>query len=147
MCLLMSDEAIDVEAMFAAARAVQAKAHAPYSHFPVGAAVLTDRGNIYAGCNVENASYPLGSCAEASAISAMVAAGEYRIVAVLTVCEGEQLSTCCGGCRQRIREFAALDTPVYAAGPEGVRALFTLEQLLPASFGPEHLAGFGGHRS
>lgn len=140
----MSGDAIDVAALFAAARAVQAHAHAPYSHFPVGAAVLTDRGSIYAGCNVENASYPLGSCAEASAISAMVSAGEYRIVAVLTVCEGPQLSTCCGGCRQRIREFADLHTPVYAAGPEGVRATFTLDQLLPASFGPEHLADVGG---
>ncbi len=139
----MSDDAIDVAALFAAARAVQANAHAPYSHFPVGAAVLTDRGSVYAGCNVENASYPLGSCAEASAISAMVSAGEYRIVAVLTVCEGDALSTCCGGCRQRIREFADLDTPVYAAGPDGVRATFTVGELLPASFGPEHLVEFG----
>jgi cytidine deaminase len=135
----MSDDPIDVAALFAAARAVQAHAHAPYSRFPVGAAVLTDRGTVYAGCNVENASYPLGSCAEASAISAMVSAGERRIVAVLTVCEGDRLSTCCGGCRQRIREFAALDTPVFAAGPQGVRATFTLDELLPASFGPEHL--------
>lgn len=139
----MSGDAIDVVALFDAARAVQARAHAPYSRFPVGAAVLTDRGTVYAGCNVENAAYPLGSCAEASAISAMVSAGEYRIVAVLTVCEGEQLSTCCGGCRQRIREFAALDTPVFAAGPDGVRATFTLAELLPASFGPEHLVEFG----
>jgi cytidine deaminase len=139
----MSCDALDVAALFDAARAVQARAHAPYSRFPVGAAVLTDRGTIYAGCNVENASYPLGSCAEASAISAMVSAGEYRIVAVLTVCEGEQLSTCCGGCRQRIREFAGLDTPVFAAGPDGVRATFTLAELLPASFGPEHLVEFG----
>jgi cytidine deaminase len=135
---------LDVPALFAAARAVQARAHAPYSHFPVGAAVLTDRGNIYVGCNVENASYPLGSCAEASAISAMVSAGEYRIAAVLTVCEGEELSTCCGGCRQRIREFADLEVPVLAAGPEGVRATFTLGELLPAAFGPHHLAEFGG---
>jgi cytidine deaminase len=139
----MSGDAIDVAALFDAARAVQARAHAPYSRFPVGAAVLTDRGTIYAGCNVENASYPLGSCAEASAISAMVSAGEYRIAAVLTVCEGAQLSTCCGGCRQRIREFASLDTPVFAAGPDGVRATFTLAELLPASFGPEHLVEFG----
>lgn len=143
----MTVDAIDVAALFDAARAVQARAHAPYSHFPVGAAVLTDRGTIYAGCNVENASYPLGSCAEASAISAMVSAGESRIVAVLTVCNGEQLSTCCGGCRQRIREFAALDVPVFAAGPQGVRATFTLGELLPASFGPEHLANFGVGRS
>jgi cytidine deaminase len=140
----MTGPDLDVPALFAAAQAVQARAHAPYSRFPVGAAVLSDTGNIYVGCNVENASYPLGSCAEASAISAMVAAGEYRIAAVLTVCDGEELSTCCGGCRQRIREFADPDVPVLAAGPHGVRARFTLGELLPVAFGPHHLPDVGG---
>jgi len=133
---------VDVEALFAAARAVQANAHAPYSHFRVGAAVLTANGTIFSGCNVENAAYPQGSCAEAGAISAMVAAGENRIVAVLTICDGEAIGTCCGGCRQRIREFAAGDTPIHAAGPDGVRATFTLDELLPSSFGPDHLVEF-----
>ena len=125
--------------MFAAALAAQQNAHAPYSNYRVGAAMLTAAGNIYAGCNVENAAFPQTSCAEAGAISAMVAAGEREIVAVLTVCDGDDLGTCCGGCRQRIREFARLDTPIYAADGNGVRATFTLDDLLPHSFGPEHL--------
>ncbi len=132
----------DVDELFVAAKAVQANAHAPYSHFSVGAAIRTSSGRVFAGCNVENAAYPQGSCAEAGAISAMVAAGEDEIVAVLTVCDGDAIGTCCGGCRQRLREFAAGNTPVYAAGPEGVRATFTLDEILPHSFGPEHLNEF-----
>ena len=132
----------EIDDLFAAALEVQAKAHAPYSNFRVGAAVRTARGRIFSGCNVENAAYPQGSCAEAGAISAMVAAGEKQIVAVLTVCDGEAIGTCCGGCRQRLREFAAGNTPIYAAGPDGVRATFTLDELLPHSFGPEHLTEF-----
>jgi cytidine deaminase len=132
----------DVEELLAAAKAVQANAHAPYSHFRVGAAIRTASGHVYTGCNVENAAYPQGSCAEAGAISAMVAGGEREIVAVLTVCDGEAIGTCCGGCRQRIREFAKGDTPVYAAAPDGVRATFTLDGLLPNSFGPDHLTEF-----
>src|SRR4051794_19729766 len=122
-----------VDEMFAAALAVQQNAHAPYSNYRVGAALLTPSGRIFSGCNVENAAYPQGACAEAGAIAAMVAAGEREIVAVLTVCDGEQLGTCCGGCRQRIREFAKLSIPVYAADATGVRATFTLDELLPHS--------------
>ena len=85
---------------------MQANAHVPYSHFPVGAAVRTASGRVFVGCNVENASYPEGICAEAAAIGAMVAAGEHEIVEVLTIADGERLTTPCGGCRQRIREFA-----------------------------------------
>jgi len=126
--------------MFEAALAAQQQAYAPYSNYRVGAAMLTPTGNIYAGCNVENAAYPQGACAEAGAIAAMCMAGERQIAAVLTVCDGDDLGTCCGGCRQRIREFAmSLDIPVYAADGKGVRATFTLEGLLPHSFGPEHL--------
>ena len=132
----------EIDDLFAAAREVQAKAHAPYSNFRVGAAVRTASGRIFAGCNVENAAYPQGWCAETSALAAMVAAGENTIVAVLTVCDGEAIGTCCGGCRQKLREFAAGDTPIYAAGPDGVRATFTLDELLPHSFGPEHLTEF-----
>ena len=117
-----------IDELFAAALAVQQNAYAPYSKYRVGAAVLTSSGKIFAGCNVENAAYPQGACAEAG-----------EIVAVLTVCDGDRLGTCCGGCRQRIREFATPDTPVYAADRTGVRATFTLEGLLPQSFGPEHL--------
>jgi cytidine deaminase len=134
--------ASDVNELLAAAKAVQANAYAPYSRFRVGAAIRTASGNVFSGCNVENAAYPQGSCAEAGAISAMVAAGEHEIAAVLTVCDGEAISTCCGGCRQRLREFAGGNTPIYAAGPEGVRATFTLDELLPHSFGPENLSEF-----
>jgi cytidine deaminase len=130
----------DVAELFAAASDVQQHAHVPYSHFRVGAAVRTASGRVFSGCNVENAAYPEGLCAEAGAISAMVAAGEREIVAVLTVCDGDLVGTCCGGCRQKIREFAAPSTPVYACDEHGLRATFTLAGLLPDSFGPEHLA-------
>ncbi len=125
--------------LFDAAITAMANAHAPYSNFPVGAAVRAASGAVYAGCNVENAAYPQGWCAEASAIAAMVTAGEREIVEVLTVCQGELVGTCCGGCRQKLREFAALEVPVFACGPDGIRATFTLGDLLPHSFGPEHL--------
>ena len=128
-----------VAKMLASARAVQAQAHAPYSRFHVGAAVLDEAGRVHVGCNVENASYPQGSCAESNAFGAMVAAGGKQVRALLVVGEGENLVTPCGGCRQRLRELAAADTPVLIAGPDGVRATFTLEQLLPNSFGPENL--------
>ena len=126
--------------LFDAARAAQQQAYAPYSRYLVGAAVRGLSGRVYAGCNIENAAYPQGWCAEASAIAHMITAGEREIVEVLTVCDGDLVGTCCGGCRQKIREFAALDVPVYACGPDGVRATFTLGDLLPHSFGPEHLA-------
>ena len=126
--------------LFDAARAAQQQAYAPYSKYHVGAAVRGRSGRVYAGCNIENAAYPQGWCAEASAIAHMITAGEREIVEVLTVCDGDLVGTCCGGCRQKIREFAALDVPVYACGPDGVRATFTLGDLLPHSFGPEHLA-------
>jgi len=122
-----------------AARAVQANAHAPYSGFRVGAAVRSASGRIYVGGNVENASFPEGICAEAAAIGAMVAAGEREIVEVVTIADGDRLTTCCGGCRQRLREFATGAVLVHAAGPEGIRRSFTMDELLPGSFGPEHL--------
>ncbi len=135
----MSKSVDKLAALFAAAKAAQAKAYAPYSRFNVGAAILTPSGAIYAGCNVENAAYPQGACAETGAISAMLMGGEHRIAEILVIGDGEGLVTPCGGCRQRIREFAALDAPIHIAGPDGVRASFTLDELLPHSFGPEHL--------
>lgn len=128
-----------VNDLFAAALAAKARAYAPYSRFSVGAALLTPAGTIYAGANVENAAYPVGSCAEASAISAMVAGGETAIAAVLVVGDGQALVTPCGACRQRIREFAAPTAPIHIAGPDGVRASFPLEAMLPHSFGPDNL--------
>ena len=129
----------NVEALFSAALAAYGKAYAPYSKFPVGAAVLTPEGEIFAGCNVENAAYPQGWCAETSAIAAMVGTGKRHIAEVCVVGGGAGLCTPCGGCRQRIREFAGPDAPIHVAGPEGVRASFTLAELLPESFGPENL--------
>ncbi|MGA0533205.1 cytidine deaminase [Hansschlegelia sp. KR7-227] len=136
----MIDET-SLAALFEAARAAQASAYAPYSGFAVGAALFTVEGGLHAGCNVENAAYPSGTCAEAGAIAAMAAAGGRRIAAILVVGPGEGLCTPCGACRQRIREFAAGDAVVLVAGAEGVRRRFTLDELLPASFGPGNLAG------
>jgi cytidine deaminase len=137
----MSKSAEPIAELFRAARRAQANAYAPYSRFHVGAALRTASGGVFSGCNVENAAYPQGSCAEAGAIAAMAAAGERRIAEILVVGDGEALCTPCGGCRQRIREFADASTPVHIAGPTGVRATFTLAELLPHSFGPDHLSG------
>jgi cytidine deaminase len=129
----------NVEALFSAAREAYDNAYAPYSKFPVGAAVRTLEGAIYSGANVENAAYPQGWCAETSALAAMVRAGGRRVAEVCVVGGGTGLCTPCGGCRQKLREFAAPDTPIHVAGPDGVRATFTLAELLPESFGPENL--------
>lgn len=133
-----------IAALFDAAAAARERAHAPYSRFAVGAAVVDETGAVHAGCNVENAAYPVGVCAEAAAISAMVAAGGRRIAAILVLGDGAALTTPCGACRQRIREFGGPETPVHVAGPEGVRRSFTLGELLPESFGPETLGRAGG---
>jgi cytidine deaminase len=131
------------DALIAAARAVRANAHAPYSRFAVGAALLDAQGRIHVGCNVENAAYPQGLCAEAGAISAMVAAGGTRIVAAAVVGEivgtEPQPVTPCGGCRQKLREFAGDATPVLCDDGHTLRLSTTLGALLPHSFGPEHL--------
>ena len=131
---------LDRQRLLDAARAAQAHAYAPYSHFAVGAAVLDDQGRIHAGCNVENAAYPQGVCAEAGAFSAMVLAGSTRVRALAVVGDGAGLVTPCGGCRQKLREFAVPDTPVLVGDRERLRAQFTLAQLLPDSFGPENLS-------
>jgi cytidine deaminase len=137
----MSRNAEPLAALFEAAKAAQMNAYAPYSRFRVGAALRTPGGAIYSGGNVENAAYPEGWCAETSAISAMARAGERRITEICVIGDGESLCTPCGGCRQRIREFADGETLIHVAGPEGVRATFALSDLLPESFGPGHLAG------
>ncbi|HEV7326363.1 MAG TPA: cytidine deaminase [Bosea sp. (in: a-proteobacteria)] len=129
----------DLDALFTAAKAAQQKAYAPYSRFKVGAAILADDGKVYPGCNVENAAYPVGACAEAGAISAMVAGGGRAIRAIVVLGDGAELVTPCGACRQRIREFAGPETPIAIAGPDGIRARFSLAELLPASFGPANL--------
>lgn len=125
--------------LFAAAEAIRAKAYAPYSKFQVGVALLADDGRVYSGCNVENAAYPIGNCAEASAIAAMIAGGGKRIRRVYVTGPGAAPVTPCGGCRQRLREFADLDVTVISHGVEGAPLAQTLGQLLPHSFGPEFL--------
>jgi len=125
-----------IDALFAAAEAARAHAYAPYSGFAVGAAIRTPSGAIFSGANVENAAFPVGACAEAGAISAMVAAGERHIAEILIIGDGEALATPCGACRQKIREFADGDAKVHVAGLKGVRASFTLGALLPEAFGP-----------
>jgi cytidine deaminase len=125
--------------LLAAAQEAQLRAYCPYSHYRVGAAIRTGSGAVVVGCNVENAAYPLGSCAEAGAIAAMVANGERSIVEIVVVTDGEQPGTPCGGCRQRIREFAGLDVVVHSVGATGATWSTTVGELLPHSFGPEFL--------
>lgn len=123
--------------LFAAAETVRTNAYVPYSHFQVGAAILADDGKVYTGCNVENAAYPLASCAEASAISCMISAGAKRIKRIYITGPGNQPVTPCGGCRQRIREFAEPSTPVICHGVDGEPLETTLGELLPHSFGDQ----------
>ncbi|MEM7422783.1 MAG: cytidine deaminase [Pseudomonadota bacterium] len=122
-----------------AAQRVRARAYAPYSNHPVGAAVRDEAGVIHRGCNVENAAYPEGTCAEAGAIAAMIAAGGRRITAIAIAGPGSALCTPCGGCRQKIREFSGANVPVLIVGIDGLIAEFTVGQLLPDSFGPDNV--------
>jgi cytidine deaminase len=121
------------------AKKMRARAYAPYSKFAVGAAVRGKSGKLYGGCNVENAAYPVGICAEAGAISAMVAGGDSEIAEILVLAGGDELVSPCGACRQRIREFAKPKTPVHLAREAGSGETVTLKKLLPMSFGPGHL--------
>jgi homotetrameric cytidine deaminase len=138
--LTASGDAAEPDAeLLAMAREAAGRAYAPYSRFPVGAAVRTADGRRFAGANVENAAYPQGQCAEASAIGALVAGGGGAIAEVVVAAPSRELCTPCGGCRQRLREFAAGDAPIHLADLERVRRTTTLAELLPLSFGPEHL--------
>lgn len=125
--------------LIAAASAARANAYVPYSRFAVGAAIRADDGRLYTGANVENAAYPQAQCAEATAIGAMISAGGRRIAEMVVLADGDALCTPCGGCRQRIREFAASDTPIHLCGLQGIRRTVTLGELLPLSFGPDNL--------
>ncbi|MEM8947814.1 MAG: purine-nucleoside phosphorylase [Pseudomonadota bacterium] len=117
-----------------AARQAYEQAYAPYSNFQVGAALRAPSGRIYVGANVENAAYPIGNCAEPSAIAAMIAAGERRITECAVVAAGERLCTPCGGCRQRLAEFAGPDLKIHLGSPDGYRQTLTLGELLPYAF-------------
>lgn len=123
-----------------AARGAREHAHAPYSRYRVGAALLDEHGRVHSGCNVENAAYPEGLCAEAVALGALVTAGGTRVRAVLVAGSGAETVTPCGGCRQKLSEFAAADTPMLAVDEAGsIRARHTLGELLPFGFGPGHV--------
>jgi cytidine deaminase len=128
--------------LLAAALAARERAYAPYSEYSVGAALRDEHGRIHAGANVENAAYPQGQCAEASAIGVLIAAGGRRITEALVVADpAAGLPSPCGACRQRLREFMSLDASIHLAGPAGVLRTVTLGELLPLSFGPEFLLG------
>jgi homotetrameric cytidine deaminase len=136
-----SDLLLDApQALLAAAEAAMRNAHAPYSQFPVGAALRTPSGAVHAGANVENAAYPQGQCAEASAIGALVAAGEREIASVAVVAERLDICPPCGGCRQRLAEFAKASTPVYLGRPGGPLQATTVGELLPLAFDEGSLA-------
>jgi cytidine deaminase len=123
-----------------AARAARLTAHAPYSKFHVGAAMRDEQGRVFAGCNIENAAYPQGWCAEPSAISALILGGGKRVTEVAVLGNGDALCTPCGGCRQKIREFADDSVKIHCCTEDGVLIrTFTLGELLPYSFGPENL--------
>ena len=123
----------------AATKEAMNKAYVPYSKYPVGALIVTEKGNTYSGCNVENASYPLGNCAEAAAIASMVIAGEQKIKLIYVMSQNDEGGSPCGGCRQRIREFSDANTKVIMCSPDGVEQRLALADLLPNSFGPEYL--------
>ncbi|HEX7400463.1 MAG TPA: cytidine deaminase [Candidatus Limnocylindrales bacterium] len=126
--------------LLAAALAARERAYAPYSEYSVGAALRDEHGRIHAGANVENAAYPQGQCAEASAIGVLIAAGGRRVTEALVVADpAAGLPSPCGACRQRLREFMSLDASIHLAGPAGVLRTVTLGELLPLSFGPEFL--------
>jgi len=133
--LLLGDE----ERLIAAARSAMERAYAPYSNYRVGVALRAPDGSIHVGANVENAAYPLGNCAEASAIGALVSAGRREIAEAAVIGDGEEPCVPCGGCRQRLRELMPLSGTVHLLADKGAHATMTLEELLPRSFGPEYL--------
>jgi homotetrameric cytidine deaminase len=136
-----SDQVLGIDALIDAARVVMGRAHAPYSGFSVGAALRAEDGSIHTGANVENAAYPQGQCAEASAIGTLVAAGRKRVTEAAVIAAGDQVCVPCGGCRQRLREFMDLDGIVHLCSASGAHEEVTLRSLLPRSFGPEYLPG------
>lgn len=122
------------------ARAVRLNAYAPYSNFQVGAAIRAASGTIYLGCNVENVAYPEGTCAEAGAIAAMIASGDTQIAEVAVIANSPQPVTPCGGCRQKLAEFAGGDVVVTMATTDGVTLQKTVADLLPGAFDTDFLA-------
>ncbi len=130
----------NVEKLIKEARRAQANAYARYSGYAVGAALRAASGRIYAGCNVENAAYPLSQCAEANAVAAMVLGGDREIIEIAIAGPGEVLCTPCGGCRQALAEFGDAGVRVHVCGPTGDVVEESLGVLIPHAFGPENLA-------
>lgn len=130
----------DTDTLIDAAREVRLNAHAPYSNFRVGAAIRSATGAIYRGCNVENVAYPEGTCAEAGAIAAMVAAGETRIAAVAVIADSPQPVSPCGGCRQKLAEFSDGTVPVTLATTDGTVLQTTVSALLPGAFDADYMS-------
>ncbi len=122
-----------------AALKVRENAHAPYSNFKVGAAILSGSGTLYVGCNVENVAYPEGTCAEAGAIAAMVASGETELAEVYVVAQSPQPVPPCGGCRQKLAEFGGRDVKVTLATTGGMELETTIGDLLPGAFDASHM--------
>ena len=117
------------------------RASAPYSNFKVGAAIRGASGAVYVGCNVENVAYPEGTCAEAGAIAAMVAAGETKLTEVYVIAGSPSPVPPCGGCRQKLAEFGAGDVPVTMATMSGAEQATTIAALLPGAFDAGHMEG------
>ena len=121
------------------ARAIRPRAHAPYSGFKVGAAIRAASGRVYVGVNVENVASPEGTCAEAGAIAAMVAGGDTVIAEVAVIADSPSPVPPCGGCRQKLAEFAAADVPVTLGTLAGATATCTVADLLPGAFTAAHM--------
>ena len=118
---------------------VRTRAYAPYSRFKVGAAIRSPSGATHVGCNVENVAYPEGTCAEAGAIAAMIAAGDTRIAEILVIADSPAPVPPCGGCRQKIAEFAAPDVKVTLCTTDGLQKVMTVAELLPGVFTAAHM--------
>lgn len=127
------------DTLLTAARDVRLRAYVPYSRFKVGAAVRASSGQIYAGCNVENVAYPEGTCAEAGAIAAMVAGGDLEIAEILVIADSADPVPPCGGCRQKIAEFASPEVVVVMCTTDGARHSMTVGELLPGQFSAAHM--------
>lgn len=125
--------------LFELALAARKNAYVPYSHFAVGAAIETQNGKYYAGCNVENISYPVGTCAEAGAIAAMVANGDKKICKILVLADTDELITPCGACLQRIKEFSDDSTLILLANKQGIQKKLTIAEMLPFGFANSEL--------
>ena len=127
---------MDDKQLIEVAKAARQNAHAPYSNYYVGAAIVDDKGNTHSGCNVENAAYPEGNCAEANAIGAMVASGGKKIAVIAAVGGTDELEFCtpCGGCRQSILEFSDENTRVILLDEDGQIQKYSIDDLLPLAF-------------